>query len=66
MNSANVSLERRMLNIFPTIARELATFDGFITFFTLLIEISDKHYIVFLCAEIEISYTNSPNESLEN
>lgn len=55
-----------MLNIFPTIARELATFDGFITFFTLLIEISDKHYIVFLCAEIEISYTNSPNESLEN
>lgn len=66
MNSANVRLEREMLNFSRAIVRDLATFDGFITFFTVLIEISDKHYIVFLCAEIEISYTNSPNESLEN
>lgn len=66
MNSTNVALEREMLNFFPSIAREMATLDGFITSFTLLIEIYDKHYIVFLCAEIEISYTNSPNESLEN
>lgn len=66
MNSANVRLEPETLNFSPVIVRDLATFDGFITFFTVLIEISDKHYIVFLCAEIEISYTNSPNESLEN
>lgn len=66
MNSANVCSEGEMLNFVPAIARELATFDGYITFFTTLIEISDKHYIVFLCAEIEISCTNSPNESLEN
>ena len=66
MNSANVCSGSEMLNFSPAIARDLATFDGYITFFTMLIEISDKHYIVFLCAEIEISYTNSPNESLEN
>ena len=54
------------VEFFPAIERDLATFDGYITFFTILIEISDKHYIVFLYAEIEISYTNSPNESLEN
>ena len=48
MNSANVCSEGEMLNFFPAIARDLATFDGYITFFTMLIEISDKHYIVFL------------------
>ena len=65
MNSANVYFGGEMLNFFLQ-SRETATFDGCITFFTMLIEISDKHYIVFLCEEIEISYTNSPNESLEN
>ena len=66
MNSANVSLDLRNVEMFPAIAKELAPFDDFITFFTLLIEISDKHYIVFFCAEIKKYYTNSPNESLEN
>lgn len=65
MNSANVSLELRYVAKFlqsPKSWRLLAIY----YFFTLLIEIPDKYYIVFLCAEIKMYYTNSPNESLEN
>ena len=46
--------------------QRVGDFWRFYYFFTLLIEIPDKYYIVFLCAEIKMYYTNSPNESLEN